>query len=75
MANWDRGLSAAFNVSVTSPFNTSLIVEVSTFSGVAARTAGERKHKNNDKCTELGWQCVPIVVETYGPGVQRLCPN
>ena len=26
-ANWDRGLSAALNVSVTSPLNPSLIVE------------------------------------------------
>ena len=33
MANWDRGLSAALDVSVTSPLNPSLIVEAGTTSG------------------------------------------
>ena len=67
VANWDRGLSAAFDVSVTSPLNPSLIVEAGTSSGVAARAAEEQKHENNDeKCSKLGWQCIPIVVETYG---------
>ena len=67
VANWDRGLSAAFDISVTSPLNPSLIVEAGTSSGVAARVAEERTHeKNDEKCSELGWQCIPIVVETYG---------
>ena len=36
-------------------------------SGVAARAAEERKHSENDgKCKELGWRCIPLVVETYG---------
>ena len=27
------------------------------------------KYPSNDpKCTELGWLCVPMVVETYGKG-------
>ena len=27
----------------------------------------ERKHSNNDSiCSELGWKCVPPVVETFG---------
>ena len=69
VANWDRGLSAAFDVSVMSPLNPTLIVEASTPSGVAARAAEGRKHeKTDEKCSELGWQCIPIVVETY---VQR----
>ena len=68
VANWDIGLSAAFDVSVMSPLNPSLYVEVGTSSGVATRVAGECKHeKNDEKCSELGWQCIPIVVETYGP--------
>ena len=26
-----------------------------------------RKHNSNDaKCVELGWVCIPLVVETYG---------
>ena len=29
--------------------------------------AENRKHKYNDrKCEELGWVCIPLVVETYG---------
>ena len=34
--------------------------------GVAAYTAECRKHSSNDpKCQELGWVCIPLVVETY----------
>ena len=36
-------------------------------SGVAARAAETRKHLQNDaKCKQLGWRCIPLVVETYG---------
>ena len=36
-------------------------------SGVAARAAEKRKHLQNDaKCKQLGWPCIPLVVETYG---------
>ena len=36
-------------------------------SGSAALAAEVRKHNANDaKCSELGWTCIPIVVETYG---------
>eukprot|EP00731_Ephydatia_muelleri_P024688 Em0016g959a len=35
--------------------------------GVAAVAAESRKYVANDpKCTELGWTCVPLAVETYG---------
>ena len=35
--------------------------------GLAAIVAENRKHKYNDrKCEELGWVCIPLVVETYG---------
>ena len=34
---------------------------------MAARAAEKRKHLQNDaKCKQLGWQCIPLVVETYG---------
>ena len=43
-----------------SPLNPSLIVEADTSSGVAARVAEEHKHeKNDEKCSELGWQMHP----------------
>ncbi|KAL5500371.1 hypothetical protein EMCRGX_G011922 [Ephydatia muelleri] len=33
----------------------------------AAQATEARKHQANDpKCSELGWVCVPMVVETYG---------
>ena len=33
----------------------------------AAQATESRKHQANDlKCSDLGWVCVPMVVETYG---------
>ena len=56
MANWNRGLSAAFDVSVMSLLNASLLIEAGTPSGVAASAAEEHKYEYNDeKCSELGW--------------------
>ena len=35
--------------------------------GAAVEEAEVRKHKTNDpKCSELGWVCIPLAVETYG---------
>ena len=35
--------------------------------GAAAKATEEHKHVNNDaKCAELGWRCIPMVVESYG---------
>ena len=35
--------------------------------GSAALAAQIRKHRVNDeRCRELGWVCIPLVVETYG---------
>eukprot|EP00731_Ephydatia_muelleri_P014934 Em0008g654a len=67
VANWDRGFSAAFDVSVISPLNPLHIVEAGISPGAAAKATEERKHRNNDaKCEELGWRCIPMVVESYG---------
>ncbi|KAL5506304.1 hypothetical protein EMCRGX_G007919 [Ephydatia muelleri] len=41
--------------------------EVGRSPGAAAKATEERKHRNNDaKCEELGWCCIPMVVESYG---------
>ena len=49
------------------PLNSSSVVEAGMSSGVAARAAEQRKHSENvGKCKELGWRCIPLVVETYG---------
>ena len=65
--NWDGSASSAFDISVTSPLNSSLVVEAGMSSGVAARAAKNRKHSENDaKCKQLGWWCILLVVKTHG---------
>ena len=40
--------------------------------GEAAQAAEARKHTANDqKCTELGWTCVPLAMESYGAWVKE----
>ena len=53
---------------MASLLNSSSVVEVGMPSGVAAVAAEKkRKHSENDvKCKELGWRCIPLVVEAYG---------
>ena len=58
---------AAIDVSITSPLKSSILSEAGVVAGAAARQTEERKHSNNDSiCSELGWKCVPLVVETFG---------
>ena len=65
--NWDLGKPAAFDLSVTSTLHSSVLLEASVTAGSAALAAENRKHNSNDrKCEELGWVCIPLVVETYG---------
>ena len=41
--------------------------EVCVTAGSAAMAAQICKHRVNDKrCRDLGWACIPLVVETYG---------
>ena len=61
---WEKGLPAAFDVTVSSPLTPASLEETSASAGAAART---RKHSANDsKCQELGWVCTPLAVESYG---------
>ena len=65
--NWVLDKSAAFDLSVTSTLNAHVFQEASVTAGSAAMAAQIRKHRVNDgKCSELGWVCIPLVVETYG---------
>ena len=58
---------AAIDVSITSSFKSSILSEAGVVAGAAARQTEERKHTSNDPiCSELGWKCVPLVVETFG---------
>ena len=64
---WVLGKPAAFDLSVTSTLNAQIFQEASVTAGSAALAAQIRKHRVNDeRCRELGWACIPLVVETYG---------
>ena len=61
------GKLAAFDLSATSPLNSNVLLKAGLAAGQAARATEQRKHDENDaKCKELGWICVPMVVEAYG---------
>eukprot|EP00731_Ephydatia_muelleri_P002406 Em0001g2406a len=61
------GKPAAFDLTVVSPLNSTTLNEVGARSGSAAGMAEVCKHNANDaKCTELGWVCISLAVETYG---------
>ena len=49
------------------PLIPSILTAASLSEGAAAEQAEVRKHRANDpKCSELGWVCIPLAVETYG---------
>ena len=65
--NWDLGKPAAFDLTVASPLNQSILNEACVTAGSSARVSEQRKHASNDvKCSELGWSCISLAVETYG---------
>ena len=65
--NWSLGKPAAFDLSVMSPLNSNVLLEAGLAAGQAARATEQRKHEENDaKCKELGWVCIPTVVEAHG---------
>jgi len=67
VSNWVCSKPAALDLSVTSPLNSSLIQEAGLTAGSAAVVAEQRKHaENGAKCFELGWVCIPLIVESYG---------
>ena len=61
---WVLGKPAAFDLSITPTLYSSVLLEVSM---MAAHVAENRKHTNNDrKCEEMGWVCIPFVVDYWG---------
>ena len=66
--SWSNGdKPAAIDVSITSPLKSNILSEAGVVAGAAAKQTEERKHTCNDTiCSELGWKCVPLVVETFG---------
>ena len=66
LPNWFLGRTAALDVSITSPLNPVTLLEAGVSATAAAQATEARKHKANDpKCSELGWVCVPMVVESH----------
>eukprot|EP00731_Ephydatia_muelleri_P020141 Em0012g966a len=67
LPNWEFGKPAALDFTITSALNPSTLNEASVMAGFAASAAEIRKHVANDeKCSRLGWVCIPLSVETYG---------
>ena len=65
--NWELGKPAAIDLCVTSPLNSNTLQVACVTPNSAAMQAEQRKHHSNDaKCEELGWVCIPLVVESYG---------
>ena len=66
LPNWEFGKPAALDFTITSALNPSTLNEASVMAGSAASAAEIRKHVANDeKCSRLGWVCIPLSVETY----------
>ena len=59
--NWKRTKHAAFDITVTSPLTPSILTAARVSEGAAAEEAEARKIVD---WTELGWVCIPLVVET-----------
>ena len=65
---WSQGKAATFDFSVTLMLNSLNLSEVGVSSGAAAEASEIRMHNSNNygKCGDLGWVCIPLVVETNG---------
>lgn len=63
--NWSLGKAAALDITVVSPLISENIVGAGMLDVLEA--AEESKHEKNDKkCDELGWVCIPLAVDSYG---------
>eukprot|EP00731_Ephydatia_muelleri_P013640 Em0007g950a len=69
MGGWSRDRTHPADVLVPN-----WVLEACVTAGSAALAAQIRKHRVNDeRCRDLGWACIPLVVETYGCwGIQAL---
>ena len=74
VSNPSGSASAAYDITVTSLLNPSTILEAGVSAGTAAKAAEVRKHSKYDaKCSELGWRCIPLAVESYGAWGAEAC--
>ena len=64
---WNAGQPAALDVTVTSPLQSSLIVNASERSSFALSAAEDRKYEQYaQNCSEFGIQFIPLAFETFG---------
>ena len=66
--SWSMGKPAACDITVVHPLNPNSILGASTTCGFCCSSYLEevKMAKNGPKCHELGWECIPLAVETYG---------
>ena len=63
----NAGQPAALDVTVTSPLQSSLIINASEKSGFALSAAEDRKYEQYaQNCSEVGIQFIPVAFETFG---------
>ena len=44
------------------------MLEMHMYQGVSAMTASRTQNRKRSQCVKLGWRCIPLAVESYGPG-------
>ena len=64
--SWKLGRSAAFDLTVVSPLIHENIHGAGGSIDVVSRAALVKHAENDDKCSALGWLCVPLAVDSYG---------
>ena len=64
---WTAGQPAALDVTITSPLQSSLIINASEKSGFALSAAEDRKYEQYaQNCSEVGIQFIPLAFESFG---------
>ena len=64
---WHAGKPAALDVTVTSPLQSSLIINASEKSGFALSAAEDGNYEQYaQNCSEVGVQFIPLAFETFG---------
>ena len=64
---WNAGQPAALDVTVTSPLQSSLIINASEKSGFALSAAEDRKYEQYaQNCSDVGIQFIPLAFATFG---------
>jgi len=63
--SYKLGKSAAFDLTVVSPLTIDILSGAGAIDAVT-RAASVKHEQNDEKCSALGWLCVPLAVDSYG---------